>query len=193
MKKCQSDLKDLCKYFSAAQAEHYASRIGIKKRKLCEKDLMPLLSASGYAKRRCSHSLGVCCEDAYRPASACRWSRCVRRDRAVCVRTKPPCAWAASEAILPRRIRRCVRGLSRRICCRIPPWSWVRSDPYGHPCEVWPVRSSANCRYSHPSRPERTGCRIVSLRVSFCTAFPTRPADAGKIVVAVPDGLVFGF
>lgn len=33
MKKCQSDLKDLCKYFSAAQTEHYASRIGIEKRK----------------------------------------------------------------------------------------------------------------------------------------------------------------
>ena len=33
MKKCQSDLKEICKYFSAAQAEHYASRIGLKKRK----------------------------------------------------------------------------------------------------------------------------------------------------------------
>ena len=155
MKKCQFDLKDLRKYFSAAQAKHYASRIGIKKRKLCEKDLMPLLPASGYAKRRCSHSLGVCCEDAYRPVSACRWSRCVRRDRAVCVRTKPPRAWAASciiGAIRPRRIRRCVRGLPHMICWRTPPWSWGQSNLLCRLCEAHFVRLQANYRCSHPLR-----------------------------------------
>ena len=94
--------------------------------------------------------------------------------------------------IQPRHIRKYVQWPPRRICLQEPLWSLVRPDPVDRLFSELAGRALRAHRCFHRFRPERREFRTVFLRESFCTAFPARPADAGKIIVSIPDCLTLG-
>ena len=94
--------------------------------------------------------------------------------------------------IQPRHIRKYVQWPPRRICLQEPLWSLVRPDPVDHLSSELVARALRAHRCFRQFRPERREFRTVFLRESFCTAFPARPADAGKMIVSIPDCLTLG-
>lgn len=89
-------------------------------------------------------------------------------------------------------IRKYVQWLPHKICLQKPPRSWVRSDPLDRLFSELAGRVLREQRCYHRFRSERSEFRTVFHRESFCTAFPARPSDAGKIVVSIPDCLILG-
>ena len=102
--------------------------------------------------------------------------------------------WRLSQNsfIQPRHIRKYVQWPPRRICLQEPLWSLVRPDPVDRLFSELAGRALRAHRCFHRFRPERREFRTVFLRESFCTAFSARPADAGKMIVPIPDCLTLG-
>ena len=94
--------------------------------------------------------------------------------------------------IQPRHIRKYVQWPPRRICLQEPLWSLVRPDPVDRLFSELVARALRAHRCFHRFRPVHTEFQTVFLRESFCTAFPARPADAGEIIVSIPNCLTLG-
>lgn len=94
--------------------------------------------------------------------------------------------------IQPRHIRKYVQWPPRRICLQEPLWSLVRPDPVDRLFSELAERALRAHRCFHRFQSEHREFRTVFLPESFCTAFSARPADAGEIIVSIPNCLTLG-
>ena len=111
----------------------------------------------------------------------------------LCEKSRPVCGRLSQNSFIqPRHIRKYVQWPPHKICLQEPLWSLVRPDPVDHLSSELAGRALRAHRCFHRFRPERREFRTVFLRESFCTAFSARPADAGKMIVSIPDCLTLG-
>ena len=111
----------------------------------------------------------------------------------LCEKSRPVSRRLSQNSFIPlRHIRKYVQWPPRRICLQEPLWSLVRPDPVDRLFSELAGRTLRAHRCFHRFRPERREFRTVFLPESFCTAFPARPADAGEIIVSIPNCLTLG-
>ena len=111
----------------------------------------------------------------------------------LCEKSRPRTGRLSQNSFIPpRHIRKYVQWPPRRICLQEHLWSLVRSDPVDRLFSALVARALRAHRCFRQFRPERREFRTVFLRESFCTAFSARPADAGKMIVSIPDCLTLG-
>ena len=111
----------------------------------------------------------------------------------LCEKSRSVCGRLSQNSFIqPRHIRKYVQWPPHKIDFQEPLWSLVRPDPVDRLFSELAGRVLRAHRCFHRFRPERREFRTVFLRESFCTAFPARPADAGEIIVFIPNCLTLG-
>ena len=207
MKNSKSKLQGECfckrmQLFPAAWKESNASANRENNPEICGKNIRAKLPGLGYEKRRCLPGNGPCCDYAVDPEP--RWQSAPNPAGGIlnligatrgklCEKGRPVRGRLSQNSFIPpRHIRKYVQWPPHKICLQEPLLSLVQPDPVDRLFSELAGRVLRAHRCFHRFRPERREFRTVFLLESFCIAFPARPADAGKIIVSIPDCLILG-